>query len=137
MIFKFRKMEQILQNGIVYIERTDDTPEVTMDKNNLLLKICGPSFPEDAIDFYTPVVNWVKELGSSFTGTFVCELDFTILSSASNKMIFEILLLLEQLTKTGHKAMVKWYYESFDEDMYDEGRGFRDGMKVPFELIEK
>lgn len=97
----------------------------------------GPSFPENAIDFYGPISSSLSEIEAVSAGTFIAEFDFSILSSASNKMIFEMLVKLEKLFLSGKDVKVRWYYEPFDEDMLEEGEGFKETLKIPFELIEK
>ena len=119
------------------IEPTEDSPHVILDVKKNLIKITGSSFPEDAVDFYAPIIRWLVDNEENFSDKILCEFEYTILSSASNKMVFEILLKFEEFIKNGNKILVKWYYSSFDEDMFDEGKGFKDSMKVPFELIEK
>ena len=125
------------KDKVIIIESTEDSPEITLDLKNCKLIFNGSSFPEDAVDFYSPILKWIIDNKLNFTKEIICSFDFTILSSASNKMIFEILLKLEDFYKTGKKILIKWYYSSFDEDMFDEGKGFKDSMKIPFEIIEK
>lgn len=118
------------------IEETEDSPAILMDLDSEKLIFEGPSFPEDAVELYKPVINW---LGDNFNllNKLECIFDYSILSSASNKMVFEILIKFEEMIKSGKNVLVKWYYASYDEDMHDEGKGFKDNLKVPFELIEK
>ena len=52
-------------------------------------------------------------------------------------MVFEIILKLEKLTIKGKKISIKWYYAAYDEDMFDEGRGFKETLKINMELISK
>jgi hypothetical protein len=130
-------MRNNTNNDIITIEPSEDTPKIILDYNKPEIVIKGASFPEDAIQFYTPVIVWLKEFGESFTKTLVVEFNFSILSSASNKMVFEILLRLEKLKEKGKEVYVKWMYAGYDEDMYDEGRGFKDSMNIKFEIIEK
>ena len=122
---------------VIKIEPTEDSPEITLDLVNCKLIFKGSSFPEDAVDFYSPVIKWIIENESNFAKDVICKFDFTILSSASNKMVFEVLLKLEALHKSGKNVLINWYYSSFDEDMFDEGKGFKDSMILPFEIIEK
>lgn len=113
----------------------EDTPAIITDENYLHME--GPSFPENAIDFYGPISSSLSEIEAVSAGTFIAEFDFSILSSASNKMIFEMLVKLEKLFLSGKDVKVRWYYEPFDEDMLEEGEGFKETLKIPFELIEK
>lgn len=124
-----------MENPII-IQETEDCPGIVLDYEKKEITIEGPSFPEDAVEIYKPILKWISENEEKLNGLEV-NFDYTILSSASNKMVFELMVRLENLVKTGMKILVKWHYSSFDEDMLDEGRGFRDNMKIPFELIEK
>ena len=122
----------------LYIKQTEDTPEVYLDTNNFTLKITGPCFPEDAISFYQPIIDWVREFKLKRNANVECIFDYSILSSASNKAIYELFIMLEEYTKSGINVNVKWYYESFDEDMKEEGEGYRDSLdNIPFDIISK
>lgn len=122
-------------NKIIY-EGSDDSPYILLDLAEKRIVIEGPSFPEDAFAVYEPVVKWLNENEDKLDSLDVI-FDFNILSSASNKMIFEIFLKLEKMTMKGKKIKIFWYYENYDEDMYDEGKSFKDTLKINIELIEK
>ncbi len=118
------------------IPMTEDSPEVRFDLKKGLIRIFGPSFPENPIEFYGQILKWI-ELNESMLKKLTIEFDYSILSSASNKMVFELFIKFEQLLNKGIDVQVKWYYSSYDEDMFDEGKNFKNSMKVPVELIEK
>jgi len=122
--------------SVISILAKDDAPAIELDSIKKLLKIEGPSFPEDALEIYQPILKWLAE-NENILDQLECSFDYTILSSASNKVVFELFLRLEKMYNNGKNISVKWYYSSFDEDMLDEGRGFKENMKIPFELIEK
>ena len=124
------------EKGFYTIPMTDDSPEVTFDDENWIIKISGPSFPEDPVVFYNQIIHWIDSNERRFSKITLI-FDYTILSSSSNKMVFEIFLKLEELIAKGKEVEVQWYYEKYDEDMMDEGRGFLTSMKVPVKLIEK
>ncbi|MBQ3690685.1 MAG: DUF1987 domain-containing protein [Bacteroidales bacterium] len=127
----------MIQDGKIEIKEADDTPAVLFDAAGNVLKFSGPSFPENAPDFYNPIIAEVCKIDPKSEGTLVIELDFSILSSASNKLIYEMLVKLEKIMYLGKKMLVKWYYEGFDEDMQDEGIGYKANLKMDFELCEK
>ncbi len=118
------------------IEETEDSPAILMDLDKKQIIFEGPSFPEDAVETYRPVLDWIKNHYDKLD-TLEVIFDYSILSSASNKMVYEILLKLEKMQKDGKKVSVKWYYEDYDEDMRDEGKGFKNNLKVPFEVLPK
>lgn len=129
--------QEMINEGIIEIEETDDTPSVYFNIEKNVLRMAGPSFPENAPDFYNPIIATVCTLDPKSPGKLIIELDFSILSSASNKMVYEMLVKLEKLFYLGKDMMVRWIYEGFDEDMVDEGLGYKANLKIDFELVEK
>ena len=45
-----------------YIEETEDTPQINFDAGTRIFTISGRSLPENAIDFYTPVLEKVDQM---------------------------------------------------------------------------
>ncbi len=118
------------------IEETEDSPAILMDLDSKKLIFEGPSFPEDAVELYKPVITWLSDNFDKLD-SLECIFDYSILSSASNKMVFEVLIKLEEMVRASKRVNVKWFYASYDEDMHDEGKGFKDNLKIPFELLVK
>ena len=127
----------MIEKGKIKIDETDDTPSVDFDIEKNVLRIAGPSFPENAPDFYNPIIAEVCNIDPKSPGQLVIELEFSILSSASNKMVYEMLVKLEKIFYLGKPMIIKWIYEGFDEDMVDEGLGYKANLKIDFELVEK
>ena len=125
-----------MSNNIIIIDETEDSPEITLDSENYVLKISGPSFPEDAFETYQPVMMWLKAIKESVV-KLSCEFDFSILSSASNKLLFELLLKLEDMYQSGKDIAIFWYHDDFDEDMQEEGESFAQTVHIPFKFISK
>ena len=42
------------------IEQTDDSPLVILDQEDNQFEISGKSLPEDVVDFYQPVLDWLN-----------------------------------------------------------------------------
>jgi hypothetical protein len=127
----------MIEKGKIKIDETDDTPSVDFDIEKNVLRIAGPSFPENAPDFYNPIIAEVCNIDPKSPGQLVIELEFSILSSASNKMVYEMLVKLEKIFYLGKAMIIRWIYEGFDEDMVDEGLGYKANLKIDFELVEK
>ena len=101
----------MIEKGKIKIEETDDTPLVEFDIEKNILRIAGPSFPENAPDFYNPIITEVCNIDPQSPGQLVIELEFSILSSASNKMVYEMLVKLEKIFYLGKSMKIKWIYE--------------------------
>jgi hypothetical protein len=122
---------------ITYSTGADDSPIITIDNEKKIIRVVGASYPEDAVDSFIPILDWLKEIDPKNSEKVTIEFDFTILSSASNKMVYEILLKLLQMNKEGLKVEVFWYYEAFDEDLEEEGRSFKAAIDLPFHIVIK
>ena len=125
-----------IKGNKTFIEETEDSPGILLDLDKQQIIVEGPSFPEDAVEIYRPIIKWLNE-NDKLIDNLECLFDYTILSSASNKMVFEIFVRLEEMHARGKDVLVKWFYSSYDEDMLDEGKGFKDNLRLDFELIEK
>jgi len=118
------------------IHATEDTPEIVFDSDNDIYKISKISVPEDAYEFYLPVIQWVKRFSETPVGArVVVEFDLEYVNSASAKQLIQLLLALEDLNKVT-SVLVKWYYESIDEDMQLLGKRFKNLADLEFEFIE-
>lgn len=122
------------ESNKIVIEETEDSPEIILDMENALLKISGPSFPEDAYETFQPVLRWLDAVSGSLM-KLTCEFEFSILSSASNKLLFEMLLKLEDMYQNHKDVVIFWYHDDFDEDMQEEGESFAQAVHVPFKFI--
>ena len=121
---------------LIKIDETEDSPEIILDSKEYVMKIRGASFPEDAYETYQPVVKWLAEVKDK-ADKLTCEFDFSILSSASNKILFELLLKLEDLFQAGKDIKIFWFHDDFDEDMEEEGQGFAQTVNIPFKFVPK
>ena len=117
------------------IRATNDTPKVLLDPENDIFEISGRSLPEDVVNFYQPVLDWLdeyKEEPLDFT-EFVFK--FIYFNTATSKLVQDILIKLEEVSEEGHKVQVIWFYEQDDEDMLDLGEEFSENVDIPFEII--
>jgi hypothetical protein len=117
----------------IRIEQTDDCPEVILDKEGNRFEISGKSLPEDVVEFYQPVLNWLEvyRKNPNPRTEFVFKLFY--FNTASSKLILDILMILEELMEEGHDILVRWNSLSSDEDMQEAGREYAEMVDVPFE----
>jgi len=117
------------------IQATEDTPEIVFDPNQNIFKISKISVPEDAYEFYYPIIQWIRDYSSSPLTETLLEFDLEYVNSASAKQLIQLLLALEDLNKS-NKVMIKWYYEAIDEDMQMLGKRFKNLADIDFEFVE-
>lgn len=46
----------------LFIEQTKSTPKVLFDHQNAKLSIQGQSYPENAFQFYEPIIAWLDDI---------------------------------------------------------------------------
>ncbi len=119
----------------IYIQKTKKTPLINLNIKESLFQIKGPSFSEDIVDIYNPIINWISESLPELENELICEMYFTVLNSASHKKIFQILIKLNSFLDNGKIIKVKWYYDEDDEDIMEMGEDLIELINVPMELI--
>jgi hypothetical protein len=105
---------------VISIEESKKTPAVYLSVAEKRFEIKGRSMPEDATEFYEPIIEWLKKYAENPQKGINLEVRLDYFNTSSSKLILEIFKLIESLD--GHK--IKWYYHLDDEDMLDAGEDF-------------
>jgi hypothetical protein len=116
------------------ISSTEDTPEVCLDKVASVFRLAERSYPEDAFEFYQPILKWVDSYTKNPNDRTMFEFQLDYFNTTSSKQIFKILMLLEELSKS-KDVKVKWLYKASDREMLSHGEIFSKVISVPFEMI--
>lgn len=116
------------------IEEKQNTPNVILNASNGVIDISGKSHPENALKFYTPVLQWIDEYLNAPRPETQINLNFIYFNTASSKMILSVLERFVNSDKT--KVVINWHYLQDDEDMRDEGIYFSNITKLLFNFIE-
>ena len=117
-------------------EDTPKTPHVKLDGEKGFIEIKGRSIPENSVEFYKPLIDWIDEYGETPKDTTVINIQLEYFNTSSSKCILDIFKRLELLFKKGFKIQVNWYYEEDDEDMFEAGEDYQSIINLPFKMIE-
>jgi hypothetical protein len=124
---------------VVRIEATDETPDVIFNKDTGEFRISGKSLPEDAAEFYEPLLHWFDAYGKDPLPVTHLEVHLFYYNTASSKLLLDLLCRLEEIHMKGKDngitCKIDWMYDEDDEDMEDAGHDFDDVIELPFELI--
>ena len=104
-----------------------------MLKQELFL-IKGSSIPEDCLLFYKDIFSWLDEYVKNPRPSTVLELRLKFFNTSTSKCLFTIFKKMEELKNNGNSAMIVWYYQLEDTDMYESGIDFQQMIKVPFKI---
>ncbi len=123
-------METIVREG------TPKTPYVRFDGDKGIIEIKGRSIPENSIEFYKPLIDWLEEYGELAQNETAVNVQLEYFNTSSSKCILDIFKKLELIYKKGRKVDVNWYYEEDDEDMFEAGEDYQSIINIPFKMIE-
>ncbi|MCF6242107.1 MAG: DUF1987 domain-containing protein [Bacteroidales bacterium] len=117
------------------IDATMDTPRIHFDPKNNIFEISNKSLPEDANDFYRPVIDWLENYKRKPNKKTDFSFKLEYFNTASARYISQIITILDKMSKK-HDVKINWYYQEIDEDMLALGEEFYEMTDMDFELIE-
>jgi hypothetical protein len=117
------------------ITGTAKTPTVRSDSHQGLLEITGRSNPENTIEVFKPIVNWVEEYVQNPGEKTTVNIQLEHFNTSSSKSLIGILKRLEALKKEGRDIIVNWHYDADDEDILEAGENFESVIEIPFNMI--
>ncbi len=105
----------------LFIEGSDSLPQVEFNTSGKL-KIEGRALPENAHDFFKPLITWVKEFA-------IDELNLEIIleyfNTSVSKQLYDFLKAIESNPK--YKTInLKWSYEDGDDEILESGEIYED-----------
>jgi hypothetical protein len=128
-------MDKKLQ--VLEIEGSNKTPYIRFDPETGVLEMKGRSIPENAVEFYKPLVDWLTEYAKNPKDKTVVNIQLEYFNTSSSKCILDVFKKLEEINKKeGKEVIVNWYYEEDDEDMLEAGEDYQSILKLPFRMVE-
>jgi len=106
-------------------------------KTNGILEISGKSYPHDSIEYYKPIIEWLKKYSNEPDKLTILNINLEYLNTGSCKVMSDILKILKDLHNSKKTIVsVNWLYDEDDEEIYKSGLLYKDIFNVPFNLIE-
>ncbi|PWL28934.1 MAG: nuclear pore complex subunit [Fluviicola sp. XM-24bin1] len=118
------------------IEGTPKTPTVEFDAAAGKIVLKGRSIPENSIEFYKPMQDWLAQYGSTPATQTVVDIRLEYFNTSSSKCILDFFKKLETIKDSGNQVTVNWYFETDDEDMQEAGEDYEAIVGLPFTIIE-
>lgn len=119
----------------LFVEHTEDTPKIEFNIEENIFQIVGKSLPENASDFYIPVIHWLTDYKKNpQKKSFIFDFRIDYFNTSSAKEITKILLLLQDINKQ-IKVKIRWFYFKEDIDLKESGELFNRLIKLDFEMI--
>ena len=120
----------------ISIEGTPKTPTVNFNAETGIIEIKGRSIPENSIEFYRPLVEWLEEYSKGPQKLTTVNIQLEYFNTSSSKCILDVFKKLEAIHKGKNEVIINWHYEEDDEDMLEAGEDYESIIRVPFKMIE-
>ena len=120
---------------IIKYEESGYLPGIILDKDSGRFELSGRACPEDPVEFYQPVFDWLDEYSNDPLEKTVFEFKMTYYNTASSKILMMIMQRLEELSDDGNDVLVKWHFPEDDEDMEEAGEDYSEMVDIEFEMI--
>jgi hypothetical protein len=114
------------------LEGTSKTPSVEFTLEPMCMTISGRSIPENSIEFFQPLLEWVDAHCSAAGKSLEVNIRLEYFNTSSSKCLMDLLRRVEASSVT---ASVNWYYEAEDEDMLEAGEDYDAIIELPFRLV--
>ncbi len=102
------------------IKETTYTPQIDFNIEGTL-SMKGKSYPENAFEFYEPVMDWIEEyFENNAKDKTIFDIEITYFNSSTSKVLFDMLDLFEE-NCNDHSVTVNWIYDKDDESSKEAG----------------
>ena len=121
------------------IKATEYTPYIKLDPSTNRHEIKGESYPENSIDFYKPVLDWLEKYIAKLKDKdeVVFDIEIIYFNSSTSKILMDIFDMLEDAGENGKTITINWHYDAENDAAYESGEEFAEDMEhVTFNIIE-
>ena len=116
-------------------EATARTPTINFDFSTGVLEIKGRSIPENALEFYQPLIDALEKYSGSIQPTTIATIGLEYFNTSSAKRILDVFKKLEEIKKAGSAVSINWFYEDDDEDMLEAAHDYEALVNIPFTMV--
>jgi hypothetical protein len=100
------------------------------------LEMRGRSIPENSIEFFQPLLDWVDAYGSTPNKATRVNMKLEYFNTSSSKCILDLFKRLEKISGEKSEVIINWFYETDDEDMEEAGEDYAAIVSLPFTILE-
>lgn len=118
------------------LEGTAKTPSIHFDATAGKLELKGRSIPENSVEFYKPLNEWIDNYGKNPLSNTTVDVKLEYFNTSSSKCILDLFKKLESISGSKTTVAVNWYFEEDDEDMQEAGQDYQAIISLPFKIIE-
>jgi hypothetical protein len=121
---------------VLRIAATRNTPAILLDPAGKCFRMVGNSLPENAGEFYTPIIERLKEALPGLGNDTSFEFCLPYFNSSSLKAIYLILTEIKKAMDGGQQFEVIWHIEEDDDFMTEAAETFMEMCGIKLTLRE-
>ena len=118
----------------ITLQESPKTPYILMDPDRGIIEIKGRSIPENSVEFYRSLNNWLNESSPGEMKPTKVRFQIESFNTSSSKCILDIFKKLEAMYRKGWDISISWCYDEDDEDMYESGEDYQSILSCPISL---
>lgn len=118
------------------IKGSSDIPQVVFDSKRGRLFMGGSSLPENVIEFFNPIMQWLDEYKNNVSASTSVEFNFEYLNTASTNMMARIIESLQELKSYNNDISITWCYATGDYDMKELGMELLEDTECVYNIVE-
>lgn len=121
-------------NNLV-LAATHSTPSVDFNSATGMLALAGESYPENAFEFFKPLLAWVADYIKDSRGSLTAQIALSYLNTSSIKSVMDLLDQLEAAHRGGRETAVHWRYQQENERALEMIEEFKEEVTLPFFVV--
>lgn len=118
------------------LQATAKTPYILLNNESGKMLIQGRSIPDNAEDFWQPILQWFYAYASDPLSSTVFIFDMEYFNISSSKPVLFLLHKMNDLMEAGKDVKIEWRYPKGDDEMLEMGNDYSCMVKIPFEFKE-
>jgi len=128
---------------IYQTEPSRHKPGILLDPFKPCVRFYGNSFPEDAVSFFLPVIQWLKtfyeqcDIHLKKGNSLDVEFRLSYMNTSSQRAFLEIFSILKQIQQKGLTVSIRWYYGKGDSRMLECGQELSSIAGVEMQFYEE
>jgi len=108
----------------LFVQGTDSLPTISF-RSSGELKITGRALPEDANNFFRPLLDWLRNFSADEVNI---EFNLDYFNTSVSKQILDMFKIIEG-NPANKVIKIKWMYEDGDEEMLESGEIYSEMLK--------
>ncbi len=120
------------------IDATKCTPGIQADSESGTIEIRGKSYPENPLEFYQPLLDWVDKYLKSDRTAIIVIFEILYFNSSTSKVFYDLFDILKETRQMGKNVEIYWQYNSENSSAEEAGEELKaDFQSMNISLVAK